>query len=219
MRVIPYLEEDADKDSAKIFSFGLETRLATDVIDRLNEYISISNESVKDTLVGNISNSMSLVDKDNWFFSSILLPMISELKERIPNQGAFWYQNAFIEMVPYTLDAFWVNFQRQHEFNPIHNHKGHFSFVIFIKIPTDWREQHALPFLQGVREEERRASNFDFVLPHVLEEPCPMTYKLDSSYEGIMLFFPAEIFHTVYPFYNCEEERITISGNVGQLGL
>ena len=77
-RVIPYLEDD-NIDSSKIFSFGLETRLATDVIDRLNEYISISNESVKDTLVGNISSSMSLIDKDNWFFSSILLPIISIL--------------------------------------------------------------------------------------------------------------------------------------------
>jgi len=29
-----------------------------------------------------------------------------------------------------------------------------------------------------------------------------------------MLFFPAEMMHQVYPFYNCEEERITISGNI-----
>ena len=29
-----------------------------------------------------------------------------------------------------------------------------------------------------------------------------------------MLFFPAWLKHQVYPFYECEEERITISGNI-----
>jgi hypothetical protein len=42
----------------------------------------------------------------------------------------------------------------------------------------------------------------------------PYAYRLDSSSEGTMLFFPAEMMHQVYPFYNCEEERITISGNI-----
>ena len=29
-----------------------------------------------------------------------------------------------------------------------------------------------------------------------------------------MLFFPAKLMHTVYPFYDCDEERISISGNI-----
>ena len=39
-------------------------------------------------------------------------------------------------------------------------------------------------------------------------------YKLDPSMEVMMLFFPAELFHQVYPFYECDEERISISGNI-----
>ena len=30
-----------------------------------------------------------------------------------------------------------------------------------------------------------------------------------------MLFFPAKLHHIVYPYYNCDEDRITISGNIG----
>ena len=30
-----------------------------------------------------------------------------------------------------------------------------------------------------------------------------------------MLFFPSKLNHVVYPFYKCDEERISISGNVG----
>ena len=29
-----------------------------------------------------------------------------------------------------------------------------------------------------------------------------------------MLFFPSKLNHQVYPFLNCEEERISISGNI-----
>ena len=38
--------------------------------------------------------------------------------------------------------------------------------------------------------------------------------KLCPEDEGRMLFFPASLQHQVYPFYECEEERITISGNI-----
>ena len=37
---------------------------------------------------------------------------------------------------------------------------------------------------------------------------------LSPEDEGRMLFFPAWLRHMVYPFYECEEERITISGNI-----
>ena len=38
---------------------------------------------------------------------------------------------------------------------------------------------------------------------------------MSSEWENSMLFFPAELRHQVYPFYNCDEPRITIAGNVG----
>ena len=47
------------------------------------------------------------------------------------------------------LKAFWVNFQNQHEFNPVHSHDGFLSFVIWMKIPTSWEEQHDLDFCKG----------------------------------------------------------------------
>tara|TARA_B100000519_G_scaffold120473_1_gene103987 strand:- start:501 stop:641 length:141 start_codon:yes stop_codon:yes gene_type:complete len=37
---------------------------------------------------------------------------------------------------------------------------------------------------------------------------------MSPKMEGTMLFFPARLKHTVYPFYNCKEERVSISGNI-----
>ena len=39
-------------------------------------------------------------------------------------------------------------------------------------------------------------------------------YLLDKNSEGRMLFFPAKLNHLVQPFYNCDKERISISGNI-----
>ena len=39
---------------------------------------------------------------------------------------------------PYYLREMWVNYQKQHEFNPLHYHSGIYSFVVWMKIPTDW---------------------------------------------------------------------------------
>ena len=37
----------------------------------------------------------------------------------------------------YVLSALWINHQRQHEFNPPHDHDGKLSFVIYLKIPDE----------------------------------------------------------------------------------
>ena len=44
-------------------------------------------------------------------------------------------------------------------------------------------------------------------------------YRLDPNMEGRMLFFPARLQHTVYPFYNCDEARISVAGNLWYRGI
>ena len=39
-------------------------------------------------------------------------------------------------------------------------------------------------------------------------------YKLGKEFEGTMLLFPSKLVHEVHPFYNCEEDRISVSGNI-----
>ena len=82
---------------------------------------------------------------------------------------------------------------------------------MFIKIPTHWKEQHALP--QSSVSKFPCASDFCF---HYSEKNIIYTthFKLSPEDEGRMLFFPAGLMHQVYPFYGTEEERITISGNI-----
>ena len=216
MKMIPALDEIGDDHLHGQFAFGIETNLSgTPAMLRLWEYISNAKENPKsynNTLAGNISSSLTLNDTDNYFFDNTCIPIIGKYKEIFKKSTAFNSQSISKNDIPYGLDRLWVNFQKQHEFNPMHNHSGVYSFVVFMKIPTDWREQHEIPFVK--ESNSPKASAFEFVYTDIMGNISQYTYSLDSSFEGIMLFFPAEMMHQVYPFYNCEEERITISGNI-----
>jgi len=191
----------------------LETELPKVVMARLQNYIESAKKnpvSHNCNLAGNITKSLLMEDKDDWFFQTVLIPLINKFKECYPTYVS--NISIFTEDAPFCLQKFWVNFQKETEFNPFHNHGGIFSFVIWVKIPTDWREQHALPI--SANSNTPKASDFEFCYNTMMGDIGHYAYLLDKKSEGGMLFFPSKLMHTVYPFYNCNRERISISGNI-----
>ncbi len=152
------------------------------------------------------SRSSFITDKDNWFYDNSL----KELTEQMFYQDwDNYYKYHIVKKEPppkFELERMWVNYQKQHEYFPIHKHYFLYSFVVFIKIPTVGEEQHALPFRCPFQES---TSNFQFVT-----QDTEINFSLSPEDEGRMLFFPAWLRHQVYPFYGTEEERVTISGNI-----
>jgi hypothetical protein len=186
----------------------LVANLTKKAMDRLWSYASIADWDVTKNLAGNISCSRQLQDKDDWFFTEMLKPLIDK------------YENDFeppakLQMTknhPLVLDRFWINYQREMEFNPLHDHSGVYSFVIWMKIPTYSEEQHK-SFVSG-RSNTPKASDFDFTYIDILGTIRQHTYLMNPEKEGTMLFFPASLNHQVYPFYNSDKERVSISGNL-----
>jgi len=195
----------------------LDIRLTKKTMNYLWDIINTSdyqqkNLDARGSLAGNISKSNYVQDKDNLFYKNVL----KEFAEYIYfGEWNNYYQVAITKSKSppiFTLKRIWVNYQKQHEFNPPHHHDGVFSFVVFMKIPTHWKEQHALPI--SVNSFTPHASDFQFLLGDerglVKLYPVP----LSPEDEGRMFFFPAWLKHQVFPFYGTEEERITLSGNI-----
>ena len=161
---------------------------------------------------GNASRC-NLVDKDNWFYKNVL----KTHTEKMFYRSCINYYEEYIEkktLLPeFAIEHLWGNFQHQTDHVPLHNHGGLYSFVVFMKIPTHWKEQHIGPTDDVPLGSA--ASDFAFVWPGEKNKPC-ITHNifLSPEDEGRMLFFPAWLQHMVYPFYDCEGERITISGNI-----
>ena len=155
------------------------------------------------------------IDKDDWFFENAL-------KEECIAAAAASYKFKFPPK--FMLDSMWVNHQKQYEFIPPHMHEAFYSFVVFMKIPTNPEEQHALPFCKTVPITSC-TSDFQFLLgaSAVTQEVTGhlQTYNIPlcSEDEGRMLIFPSWLHHQVFPFYGTEEERITISGNIILLNI
>jgi len=190
----------------------LDLRLTKEAMDHLWNNINGKQTDATKSLVGNISKSAYIEDKDNWFYENVL----KECTEMIYFKDWNNYYNVHVaKFAPppvFELKDIWVNYQKQHEFNPPHNHGGIFSFVVFMKIPTHWKEQHALPWLKDSRNP--CASDFHFILGQGMGPVQLIPIPLCPEDEGRILFFPAWLTHQVLPFYECEEERITISGNI-----
>jgi hypothetical protein len=110
----------------------------------------------------------------------------------------------------------WVNFQEKYEYNPMHNHSGVFSYVIWYQIP--FYRENEIKYGAGKGKDEKQHNkngDFEFLFPignNIFNYPL----SIDKKMEGYMAVFPSYLNHVVYPFYTSDDYRITISGNIFQ---
>jgi len=191
----------------------LETKLPEECIEKLWFYIDKykNTSSFPNTILASVSSNYNLNDDDDWFFNNILLTLCFKYCEFFTNLGENY---GVTHNHSYCLKDFWVNFQKETEFTPLHVHSGCiYSFVIWLKIPYDYRQQHFILASNG-NTSQSSASDFQFSFKNILGLNEIYNYSLDKTYEGTILFFPSQLAHQVYPFYNCDDYRISISGNI-----
>ena len=193
-----------------------EMKYCWDCIKKSEESINLNNEDHDDRkkLVGNISKSRKLEDTDDIFLNRTLLPLVKSYATTFPMQSLRPTKTNSIPKKGFVLSDWWVNYQKKHEFNPLHDHSGMFSFVIWMKIPTNSKDQQKLQISAGNNELPKSISNFRFSYTNILGQITNYTYEQNPDQEGFLLFFPSELNHQVFPFYDCDEDRISISGNI-----
>ena len=171
--------------------------------------------SFKSELAGHLSNSFEIEDTNDWFFNNVLHELISAFYDS--NGGAHpknSVESSFRSNFVVRLEKFWVNYQYKHEFNPPHNHSGLYAFVVWMKIPYSSKEQKKLKFLDGIKDVDKKAGDFEFVYTNLLGDISNYRYPMSPELEGTIILFPAQFMHCVYPFYDCDEPRISLSGNL-----
>ena len=196
----------------------LQVKLDSEIVDHLWEIIENGkrqNIDVKNKLAGNISHSFLLNDIGSYVYKNVCIPLVKFYRERDSKGFDPVSINALLgSKTTLVLNEIWVNYQYQTEFNPFHDHSGVYSFAIWLKIPYDSADQQKLSQFNGIKQENKKAGNFEFEYIDSLGEVRSFGYPLSSSLEGTMLFFPAKLRHCVYPFYGTDEPRISISGNL-----
>jgi hypothetical protein len=199
-------------------------KLPQQMIDYLWERIDIAKKEqkcIKHHLAGQISHSYLLKDPRDLVIPN-LYKIVNDLGSN-PKMFDFIsmeleniYKRIGLENVrlePY-LTKLWVNFQKKGEFQPIHNHSGVFSFVIWMDIPYHSKDEAKLPFAKSSLKQPT-GGNFHFVVSSDTSRSVwSHSIELSPNSNGYCCFFPSDLSHQVYPFYTSDKDRISISGNI-----
>ena len=194
----------------------VEGKLPKDIIDNLWKLIEESRkkpEDMKPELAGNISSSIRL-DGNSPLMKGFIQNIIPKYIQHTIHSFGPPYRLTMKEGQRFSLQSFWVNFQKKHEFNPPHDHAGIYSFVIWMQIPTSYKEQKKLPIC-AESNAHGSISNFGFHYTNSLGRVSQFMYDMEKETEDYMVMFPSEMKHEVFPFYENDGERISISGNIG----
>lgn len=187
----------------------LKAKLDNKAIKVLDKYISKSKINFKPHLVGHVKSSLTLIDEDNYFFNTVLTPLVEEYVKQF---GKNFVHRQLTNDHSFVLDQMWVNFQNKHEFNPVHDHPGIFSFVVWKEIPYSMKKEHSLDIFKDVND--KLSGCFEFFYTDTLGKIRSHVYKADKKFNNFILLFPSMMSHAVYPFYTSNKQRISISGNI-----
>ena len=155
-------------------------------------------------------NSLAGVIQHEYSLENHTEELLQYINEVMPSYFANWpddYPGPHPQ-VNYIKDGktIWVNFQKKHEYNPIHFHSGVWSFVLWVDIPYN------------IEEEDRQrkiGTRFTFHYPDILSGGVRADLiRVDKSFEGKIIIFPSRLHHSVTPFYTSDGYRISISGNL-----
>jgi hypothetical protein len=177
---------------------------------QINNLQSDFSKGVKynDNLAGQIQHEYSLVTQ------SQTKQYIQDLTQSIENKSNYLNVN-YGYPLSLEADKLWVNFQKKYEYNPIHEHKGLYSYVIWYQIPYTFENE--IKYHYNSDNDKCKHGRFSFITPLTFSRSYNIDHiilDIDQTKEGYVAIFPSNLSHMVYPFYSSDGYRITVAGNV-----
>jgi len=196
-------------------TFGwIEIQLDDTLLAHLWNCVNVSGDKTdaKGSLIGQINSSYFIEDIDSILWNNLVVQCVDVYQKTwgCPHISPI-AKKTDKDFILY-LEKMWVNYQNKHEYNPLHNHNGVYSFVIWMNLPTEHDDQAKID--NAVDASMSWNSDFAMHYNDSLGRLRTFKYEMGKQWEGKMLFFPSAMHHEVYPFYECDEQRVTISGNV-----
>ena len=178
----------------------VQFKIPNDIKDKLLAESEKSTESYGHRLAGHLGKEVKL-NSNNYksFFNEIFMIYNHALNS--------WVGGT--KNLQYIVSDLWCNFQRANEFNPPHNHGGVLSFVIYLKVPKDIKEE-------CLKHQESKSSAGPGSISFFMGDADKKNSITTNSFfpeEGEMFVFPAWLKLCVYP-YKSDVVRVSVSGNI-----
>jgi hypothetical protein len=181
------------------------------LLENLKQEITQLDKNIPDNITHNLAGNIE-IERQLSVCQNDLESYVLELCRRYENNWGVANTCKNLSSNNLEMNVYWVNFQKKHEFNPMHTHEGTYSFVIWLKVP--FKIQDELSTVSTNKTNMPRAGMFSFMYTNIFGEIREAEFPIDESYEGTIFLFPSALTHQVYPFSTSDEYRISISGNV-----
>jgi len=183
-----------------------KTRIPDTMINKMNNY---SEEIIKDkdkgkqlshgdSLAGNVTQEFSLDEsfvKDSGWLNLLNIVSNHALKAMTGQ-----------EIKKITVNATWIVRQFQYEYNPLHSHTGNISGVAYLKVPKNLGDTVK-------KKNPTRNKNGKIIFVHGSTQFLSKALIGFTPAVGDFYLFPSYLLHLVYPYYDTQEERRSVSFN------
>jgi len=211
----PHIQDSYD--TKIIWPFGpciYQTIIEDDLKDSLltgGRIIQENDQDYRLNLAGNLYNGGSYFYGEKYkeriapAFINLALQWLEYMKENFGINSVDFTPGHEFDPNSVYLESLWINFQRKFDLNPIHNHRGIISFVVYLQVPEEIFEVQMTSNTQKAGE----------ILFYYGESASPLSHSQYAvkPFDNLLLMFPASLNHTVYPFW-IDAERISVSGNI-----
>ena len=186
-------------DYAKYFIDKIyASSMPVELTEKFLQQIENSSKKHNHNLAGEIAKEYSLFskfDRYNILENDMLENVNNSLSKHIKNIMGEDFKGI-------DLTSMWVNIQEKTEYNPTHNHDGDFSFVWYLHIPQEIRNEH--------KNTESTYQSKGLIQFNSMFTNSVLRF---NPKKADILIFRSEHYHQVYPFYT-DNKRISISGNI-----
>ena len=182
-----------------------KVKMPQDLIDKLNEYTEsiLGDQSKQDKL--NYGDKLAGNVKQEFVIEPDYAQKIGWGKFLAESVSDWIYKTNKRKITKFNLIDSWIVRQFKNEYNPSHWHSGHVSGVGYLKVPKTF----------GETSQNNKTVNNNGKLEMIHGSKaflCKPTFRVTPRV-GDFYFFPHYLMHAVYPFFNSDEERRSVSFN------
>jgi len=183
--------------------YVMRTNLPDYIIKKLKSEGKKAKTSYNKSLAGHLNHQFLYPQKvQEWFYNEIH-PIIAAYRK-----GHCKFHGIEELNVELSAQDLWVNYMQAGDFNPVHTHGADYSFVLFLDIPKELKNEQEK--FEGTSSEPGSLI-FEFTQQARPRYATTGTSILPSTGEFYM--FPAMLQHWVAPF-KTKCTRISVSGNI-----
>ena len=190
--------------------FLWQSKLLTEITNEL----AIRGSEVRNVNKNNAEMKLAALMHDEWSYTQNDLIWFSEALNPWIQAYLDTYRRSLGENTSrkessskWNLDSLWINYQKQYDFNPPHNHSGSLSFVTYLQVP------HEL-IIEGLKLNGTGPKPGSILFQYGEELPLINNKRVFMPVMSDIFIFPASLVHMVIPFRTPNIERISVSGNI-----